>query len=304
MLLSKAIKGYLLDAAAGELSTSTSRVYKYYLRIFLGYLGDVELEKIMGEDLVEYLVYLRTDYKPNRPSGDISPLSYSALDNHWKCLRSFFGWCERILEIERPDKYLPRPKGKVPEVRPFSQDDIKALVDGCLKGGVASRPTGARDKAIIMLMLDTGIRIGELLRLRVGDANIESGEVYIRPFESSIKSKSRTVFIGKATRRIIWMHLSERDSLVPESPLFDIRYQAIRMVLRRLGERVGVDRVRPHRFRHTFAIQYLRNGGDVFTLQRLLGHSSLEMVRHYLRLADADAEDAHRRASPVDRWGL
>jgi len=300
LLLSRAIKGYLLDAAAGELSSSTAKLYRYYLGIFLGYLGDVEIEKIMGEDLVEYLVYLRTDYKPNRPGGDTSPLSYSSLDNHWKCQRSFWGWCERILEIERPDKYLPRPRGKIPEVRPFTQDEIKALVEGCSRGRKARRPTGARDKAIIMLMLDTGIRIGELLRLRVSDVNIESGEVYIRPFESSIKSKSRTVFMGKATRRVIWIHLSEHDDI----SLFGIKYQAIRMVLKRLGERVGVENVRPHRFRHTFAIQYLRNGGDVFTLQRLLGHSSLEMVRHYLRLADADAEDAHRKASPVNGWGL
>ncbi len=304
MLLSRAIKGYLLDAAAGELSSSTSKLYRYYLGVFLGYQGDVEIDKIMGEDLIDYLTHLRTDYKPNRPSGDTSPLSYSSLDNHWKCQRSFWGWCEKILEIERPDRHLPRPKGKLPEVRPFTQDEIKALVGGCMKGRVAKRITGARDKAIIMLMLDTGIRIGELLRLRVKDVNIESGEVHIRPFESSIKSKSRTVFMGKATRRVIWIHLSERDNLVPESPLFDIKYQAIRMVLRRLGERVGIDHVRPHRFRHTFAIQYLRNGGDVFTLQRLLGHSSLGMVKHYLSIADADAEDAHRRASPVDRWGL
>jgi len=300
LLLSRAIKGYLLDAAAGELSSSTGKLYRYYLGIYLGYQGDVEIEQIMGEDLIEYFTHLRTDYKPNRPSGDTSPLSYSSLDNHWKCLRSFFGWCERILEIERPDRYLPRPRGKLSEVRPFTQDEIKALVGGCLKGRKARRSTGTRDKAIIMILLDTGIRIGELLRLRVSDINIDTGEIRIRPFESSIKSKSRTVFMGKATKRVVWIHLAEHDDI----SLFGIRYQAVRMMLRRLGERVGVENVRPHRFRHTFAIQYLRNGGDVFTLQRLLGHSSLEMVRHYLRLADADAEEAHRRASPVDGWGL
>lgn len=79
---------------------------------------------------------------------------------------------------------------------------------------------------------------------------------------------------------------------------------AIRLLLTDLGRKAGIKNAHLHRLRHTFAVEYLRNEGDIFTLQMILGRSSLDMVRNYLQLAKADAKNAHRRASPADKWKL
>jgi len=123
--------------------------------------------------------------------------------------------------------------------------------------------------------------------------------------------KGRTVFLGKATRRFLWRYLVEReDGSDSEAPLFTVKYNrpmgrdALRQMVDALGKKAEITRCHPHRFRHTFAITYLRSGGDVFTLQALLGHSSLDMVKHYAQVAEIDIEQMHRKASPVDNWRL
>ena len=75
-------------------------------------------------------------------------------------------------------------------------------------------------------------------------------------------------------------------------------------ILVTIGSRARVPGVNVHRFRHTFAINYLRNGGDPYSLQMMLGHATLDMVKNYLALAQVDLDQNHKLASPVDNWRL
>ena len=123
--------------------------------------------------------------------------------------------------------------------------------------------------------------------------------------------KGRIVFLGKTARRFLWRYLAEReDGNDPDAPLLlgkfnrPLNRDALRLVINSLGVKVGIKKCHPHRFRHTFAITYLRSGGDIFTLKSLLGYGSLDMVQHYARIAEVDIERAHRKASPADNWRL
>jgi integrase/recombinase XerD len=122
--------------------------------------------------------------------------------------------------------------------------------------------------------------------------------------------KARLVYLGKTSREAVWRYLAEReDGDNSDAPLFlgksgyPLKRDSLRQVIHAIGDKTGIQRAYPHRFRHSFAIQYLRSGGDIFTLKYLLGHNSLEMVQHYARIADVDVQEAHRKASPADNWG-
>ena len=302
--------------SSGDYSPATVSIYRWALGLLLRHMGDLEVSAITPVHLKAFLVWLGTEYRPARRTEPVKP---STVQNAWVAIRSFFNWAAPEFSIgERPDRDLKRPKFKYPQITPFTQAEIQALLKACLAtapsqgrkaGFVMGRAMALRDQAVILVLLDTGVRIGELARLRVRDVNLESGEVFIAPFRTGRKTKSRHVYLGRASRRALWRYLAKRE-LRPDDPLFItgnnrlLSRDGYHLVLRRLGARARVANVHPHRFRHTFAIMFLRNGGDVFTLQRFLGHSSLEMTQRYLALADTDVEDAQRRASPVDGWRL
>lgn len=313
MKFSQATEGFLLFKEAAGLSHRTLTLYRQHLTRAATHLGDPPLERMTTADIQRHLAWLRTDYRPQRLTGDDAPLSSQSVRNAWTALKSFWAWVS--LTLDMPDIMaggkVPRPKATNAERTPLTQDEVKALLASIQPRRAARARSGyyylrdLRDKAVILLLLDTGIRSGELCAATIGDLHLKSGQLQV----TGKGAKHRRVFLGQNSRAAVWQYLQERpDGGDPAAPLFvgntgrALGLSWLRKHLHQLGERVGIDDCHPHRFRYTFAIQYLRNGGDVFTLQTLLGHSSLKMVRYYLQVAQSDVEAAHRRASPVDRW--
>lgn len=322
MNITCALEGFLFTLKADGYSPATVDLYRIMLTTLAGFLNDREVAKITPADLTRYFAYLRSDYTPRRQGSNNAPLSGSTLQNHWKAIRRFFRWAEEDLGLQtRPDSRLKLPPNNPRAIMPLAEEEVRALVVSAEYTRQAmtdgrrvfkmKRPTAERDTALIVLMLDTGIRSGEAGRLNVKDVNLDTGEIYITPYGSSQrKTKSRSIPIGKSTRRLLWRYLSTQQEQSQDDPLFlttagrRMNNSAIRLLLKDLGDKVGIKSCHPHRLRHTFAVEYLRNDGDIFTLQMILGHSSLDMVRHYLQLVKTDAKNAHRRASPADKWRL
>jgi site-specific recombinase XerD len=185
----------------------------------------------------------------------------------------------------------------------FSQDEIKAMLSYC-------RPKtflGERNRALVLCLLDSGLRASELLSLTITDVDYQQGLIKVM----GKGKKERLVRIGNNARQQLWRYMLLRDIKAPphvqtlwlSEEMRPFTKNGMLLVMHRLGKRAGIRiRCSPHTFRHTFAVSYLRAGGDIFTLQQLLGHSSLEMVKRYSRTLNSDdALKAHQQFSPVDR---
>jgi len=196
---------------------------------------------------------------------------------------------------------IPRPPRRV--IPAFSQHQVQQL----LAAVDFSKVEGYRDYVIILTLLDTGLRVSELCSLRLSNLWLEDGVLKV----TGKGNKERLVPIGRQIQRILWRYIN-RHRPEPAMPNCDFLFltkdgrpltkDRVEKIIGHYGKKAGLQGVRcsPHTLRHTAAITFLRNGGDVFSLQRMLGHSSLEMTRRYCDIADIDLKKAHMTASPVD----
>ncbi len=307
MKLSQAVEGFGIAFIADGKSRETLKTHRMFLSKLMAFVKDAPVETITTDDLRRFMKWLASDYTPKRSSRDSSPLRSGTLARCWAALRSFWKWAavEFALQVN-PAAALKMPKVSNRAIVPLAEDDVRKILKACDR----DRLNTARDQALVVVLLDTGLRASELARLKIRDADLNTGQVEVKSIGSGTKSKSRVVMLGKSARRYLWRYLTRRDDADDQdAPVFvtqddkPMNRGSIRLALGRLGKRAGV-RCHPHRFRHTFAISFLRNGGDVFTLQALLGHSDLQMVKRYAAIAQIDITEAHRRASPADKWRL
>lgn len=322
MDLKSAIDGFSLYLRASGYSPSTVSLYMIALRNLCEFLENPKVEKISLPDLQRFMVYLSEEYKPKRFGNKTHPLSGSSRQNFWKAIRTFFAWATEEFQLKkRPDERLKLPQNNPKIILPFTEDEVRALLkmaeftaEAHPKNRSAftmKRRTASRDIALLFLLTDTGLRVGEASRLNIQDVNLETGEIIVAPFgDSNRKTKSRIVYLGRNSKRALWHYLAKRKENDVSEPLFisernrRLDGNAIRCLLADLGNRAGVSNCHPHRFRHYFCVEYLRAGGDIFTLQKQTGHTSLKMLQNYLTLSNSDVAAVHRKASPGDKFNI
>jgi site-specific recombinase XerD len=282
------------------------------LRCFRNYLKSRHypdsLDTVDTKLIREYVLYLmkRTRYNghPYTPAKT-ELLSSATIHGHVRTLRAFFNWLVvEELAQNNPAKDLKPPKVTRKVVSTLSDDEIGAILNT-----FSTSPSDARNRTLFMILLDTGLRIGELINLKMDDVHMDEG--YLKVMGKG--KKERIVPIGNNAQRALQSYLF-RFRPKPHNPVTNnvflstssqpLTENSIKLMFTRLSHRSGVCRLHAHLCRHTFATRFLINGGDVFSLQQILGHSTLEMVRHYVNLASSHIAIQHQKFSPLDRLNL
>jgi integrase/recombinase XerD len=231
-------------------------------------------------------------------------ISSQTIDRTYGGLRCFFRYMaqERIIP-QNPVTLVEKPKKSQVLIRPLDMDQVRLL----LAQPKTKTYVGLRNWVMTLLMLDTGLRLSEALGLLRGNIDWQASRLIVR----GKGDKERSVPFGTGVKKALWDYAQRRGDVAGQDIFFldqfggKICARHIQITLRRYGAKAGIQgvRVSPHTLRHTFATQYILNGGDAFSLQQILGHSTLEMVKVYVRLANRDVARQHRKYSPIDQLG-
>ena len=315
LTLDKVMAGFRLAAMSEGKSPNTVAIDCASLRSLERFLGKrglpATVDAITVTVLREFTVYLQASPRfaahPFTPQQD-GQLSGCTVNGYLRGLSAIWSWlmADGLIEVN-PFEHLriPRPPKKI---TPIFTDEQLVLLFAAIN---VTLPMGYRDYVMLLLLLDTAIRCSELTGIRVENVNLEARSIKIL----GKGGKERTVAIGVKTVRALWKYLNcHRPE--PAIPRYDhlfltqdgrpISKDRLEKIVKRHGKKAGITgvRVSPHTFRHTAAVKFLRNGGDVFTLQQMMGHASIESLRIYVNLAFSDLARVHRRCSPVDNLEL
>ncbi len=282
--LRDAYTDFALSRQAMQCTKSTMDFYAYTAGKFLSWLeaqGVNSPDEVTARYVRQYLAELTDKGKADTTCHDVAR------------------GVKTLLRFWHAENYIPAPvtfaMPKVAKKRLpcLTADELSTVIKAC---------TNPRDKAIVLLMADSGLRRAEVIALNWQDIDMQSGLVTVKRGKGG---KARSAVIGAGTRRAVLAYRRTLGDVSDNAPLFQSRRGprftggGLARVYRRLSKRSGINAT-PHAMRRTFVILSLRGDIDVLHLQALLGHSGLEMVMHYAQLQDVDLLRSHKNASPID----
>ena len=270
---------------------------------FNEFLGNLNIEAITADDLRRFIIALQqrqafANHRFTKPQN--RPLSSETVASYTRAIKTFFSFLEREeLIANNPMKKVKLPKTIKKNMPVFNEGDLEKLLAQPNKRS----NEGYRNYVVMLTLLDTGIRVSELCNLKTSDVDLANG--YLRVMGKG--SKERYVPIGAKLTKALLKYLMTHGPEGCDS--FFVTYDGRPLVKKRVqdliksyGKKADIKtRCSPHTFRSTSAVLYLRNGGDPFSLQKRLGHSSLTMTRRYSVLADSDVRAQHLKYGVVDK---
>ena len=293
------LRRYELDAMAKGYSTATIVHVKRCVGYFTDFLGrGKDVTEVSADDFRRYLAGLRDK---RAYAGLISQkerkIGSTSINTYARAIKSFWGWLEGegILK-ENPLALVPTPKKARTIPKIYSIDEIKTVLRA-----VSDSP---RSEAMVLLLLDSGIRLSELTSLKVSDIDVANGRIKV--FGKG--GKQRFAYFSKDTGDSINLYLRDirpkptgGDYLFLRRDGYPLRSQHIQKILQRIGKQAGISqRLSPHKLRHTYATLALKYGSNLEYIKTTLGHSDIKTTsQSYINIADSDIAAAYQGFSPV-----
>lgn len=285
MNLHAAIQEFILASGADGLRDKTIGWYRSILGKFGERLGKRQMDVITANEIRAYLVYLReAGYSPETVSG------------HSRALHRFFRWCASEYNLPNPMANIKYPRQPKPAVsKSVMVEDVIKLLEACDESWL-----GKRDKAMIAFLMDTGCRAAGLCSLKMVDLDM----VKYRAYVVEKGQKRRALMFSDLTAHLLreWLYVrSDVQTVFHSRNGLSMTPDSLLHMINRLKERAGVKgRVNPHAFRHGFAREYLKQGGDLATLSRLMGHTNpATTAMFYGVFAEDELAEAHRKHTPM-----